>query len=392
MTEEKIIGLYNINEWVREELRKPGNSHVCEVGKLGFNDRFVKLLPVRRAPTLLLGERFSDLFQDDSFDGTFPLAIDQAALGVVVNAFVKQQSEDQSFPEMAVYYQDMAGQCKGYDIFDRDEEIYPSPNALAILLYGVMEYGNGLDEEQENQFNNAIAKSIISAGKTYTWQTYYANSSHRRPEYPRHVVIGDFEIMTPTKTSASDNILGITKIEAAIIRRLTTTGNKRFIPSASLTFLEPDASLAREVLGSKQPIALMDEPDPKQWAVDRKVLGVLTDRFAGQLQNDQRVNGDLFAERIHSPAAQALLLHGITYATRDALGEQDEGLVMEIIRNYMEKTVIAHEAKNYAQCVLLGLTPTELEQENNKALRPVPRPAIGNRRVRDDLLPVMSPG
>lgn len=382
MTDEKIIGLYKIDQWIREELRKPENSHVCEIEKLGYNDRFVKLLPFNRSNKAIFGDRFSDLIPDDDFEDDFPLVIDAMALQVLVSSFVKQQSEDQRFPEISAYYQRMAEQCKNHLFSDREEEIYPSPNALAILLYGIMEFGVGLNEKQENEFYGAIKGAIVTAGKLYVWPTYYENSSRNKSERSRYLVIDDVEITIPAKKTVPDSITGINKIEAAIFRHLKALGKKGFISSAHLTALEPDASQAREAWGSEQPLVPVNQSRPKQWAIGKPTLEALTDRFAKQLQNDQQAHGDLFADQIYSPSAQALLLHGIKYATCDILGEQDEGLGMEIIRQAVLEATITDEARNYAKCILFNLTPAEVRRENDEALRPTYQPALADRRVR----------
>ena len=88
----------------------------------------------------------------------------------------------------------------------------------------------------------------------------------------------------------------------------------------------------------------------------------------------------MFADQIYSPAAQALLLHGVWYATRDILGEQDEGFVVNILREIVLKQATASEARNYAACINFGLTPAALERENVVASRPIHKPSAVARR------------
>ncbi len=315
---------------------------------------------------------FIDVFPMEHDGGGLPsLNIDRVALQLVTDRFVRQFKLDCEHPAILEYYKHS---LNGYwdnlnDNYENQPEYHFTPNALAVLMDGIKEYAYGLNQEEERILATDTDMVIMRAAMNYGGAIYRHVSRAEMPDFKRH---DDMEFLVPAKKK--NTIDGLSRIEHFIQDALRVTREKRLADCFSLTALKEEVVI--ESTSANLPSLERKETRPRQniWSVDRDALRKIFDAAVDQIHKDMDDHGALFAERPLSPAARAILLHGIECAAKDMAPPvtEDRAFFMRVLEGVFASikpvsSSILQEAKFYGECINHRMPSHEIISDDKAA-------------------------
>lgn len=305
-----------------------------------------------------------EIFDFDDCKNGPPISIHRAALQLVTDKFVEQFQRDCDHPAMRQYYHIPTSEDDDMHVVWDDERCF-TPNALAILMAGIKEYAGGLNPAEEEKLERTMHRIFVESARDYAWQVYLRaleGGDRRRftlDEFDKKEVVLTYE-------KKKDIIEGLVKIERFIRDDLYTTRNDDLTACFSLAALKTIKTVDERP--ENLPSISTPSQTSKTWLAEKSVFRKLLKETVEQIRKDMEDHNGLFGNDPLSPAARAILLYGIEFATRDALPRGQAFTQSDITADYLARNMpelarlispmrdpidasILREAAYYGECI-----------------------------------------